>query len=150
MKNQKKEVWRIVAIAVVVLFAVVIMGGLLKAYYIKSSFVKPTHAQIDYATKIAAEKLQSIRVNSSAFQIQVGRKMRILHDDGAAKIIIQVSFYNNSTTHTYLVDVNSGKVFLHSETDIYGALGNRHNEYPHKKPSDIQGFYPRFFGQSKE
>ena len=160
MKNEKKEekqkfttsrnnfgqrFWRVVAIAVIVLFAVIIVGGLIKAHYIRSSFVKPTQTQIDYATKIATEKLQAAGVNLSAFQIQVGRKMRILHDDGATKTIIQVSFYNNATTHIYLVDVNSGKVLLHSETNIYSALENRHKENRHEKSWHMFDFYPRFF-----
>ena len=143
--NYGQRFWRVVAIAVIVLFAVIIAVGLIKAHYIKSSFIKPTQAQIDYATKIAAEKLQSTGGNASAFQIQVGRKMRMLHDDGAAKTIIQVSFYNNATTHIYLVDVNSGKVLLHSETDIYSTFGNRHKENRREKLGYLFDFYPRFF-----
>ena len=101
-----KRFWRILAVAVVVLFAVIIAGGLIKAHYIRSSFIKPTQNQINYATKIATEELQSTGRNASAFQFQVGRKMRKLHDDATTKTIIQVSFYNNATTHIYLVDIN--------------------------------------------
>ena len=138
MKNQKNEekqkfmaahkihgqrIWKIVAIAVIVVFVLLILGGLIKAYYFRSSLIKPTQAQIDYATKIATEKLQSMGVNSSAFQIEVGRKMRRLHQEGTERTIMQVSFYNNVTSHTYLIDVNTGEVLLHSETDTYIAFG---------------------------
>ena len=126
MKNQKKEqkqkIWKIVAIAMIVVFAALLAGGLIKAHYIKSSFVKPTQTQIDYATKIAAEKLQSMGGNVSSFQIQAGRRMRILHDNGITRTIMQVSFYNNATTHTYLVDIDSGEILSHSETDTYIKL----------------------------
>ena len=118
-----KKIWKITAIAVVVLFAVIILGALIKANYIRSSFVKPTQAQINYATKIATEKLQSMGGNASAFHIQAGGRMRRLHDDGAARTTMQVSFYNNSTTHTYLIDVNSGEILLHSQTDTYIVFG---------------------------
>ena len=117
----KQKIWKVTAIAVVVLFVLLIAGGLIKAHYIRSSFIKPTQAQIDYTTKIATEKLQSMGINSSAFEIQAGRKMRILHENGIAKTIIQVSFYNDATTHTYLIDVNLGEILLHSETHTYGA-----------------------------
>ena len=124
MKKQKKEekqkiIWKIVAIAVIAIFGVLIIGGLIKAHYIRSSFVKPTQAQIDYAAKIATEKLQSMGENVSAFQIQTGKRMRTHKENGVSRTIIQVSFSNNSTTHIYLVDVNSGEVLLHSETETF-------------------------------
>ena len=136
-----KRIWKIIAIAVIAIFALIIAGGLIKAHYIRSSFVKPTQAQIDYAAKIATEKLQSSGGNSSMFQIQVGRKMRRLHEDGINMTIIQVSFNNKVTSHTYLIDVNSGKVLLHSQTDMYIAFGE------HQKKSRYGDH--KFFGYDK-
>ena len=138
MKNKKEEkqiaskqkIWKTVSIAVIILFAVIIAGGLIKAFYIRSSFVKPTNEQIDYATKIATEKLKSMHVNASMFQIHADR-MRRMRDDGKTRGIMQVSFYNNSTMHTFLVDVNSGEVLLHSETDTYGTWMNRKTSSHH-------------------
>lgn len=124
-----KMAWKITAIALIAAFALLIAGGLIKAHYIRSSFIKPTQSQIDYAAKIATGKLQSMAVNASEFQIQVGSRMRKLRDDGAPRTIIQVSFYNKATTHTYLIDVNSGEILLHSETDIYKAFGEYRKEH---------------------
>ena len=135
--NFGQRVWRIAAIAVVVVFAVLMVGGLIKAHYIRSSFAKPTQAQIDYATKIATEKLKSSGGNSSMFQIRVGSRMRRLHEDGANRTIIQVSFNNNVASHTYLIDVNTGEVLLHSETDTYIAFG----EHKKKRYHDDREFF---------
>ena len=151
MKNKKNEekkkyIWKKVAIGVTAIFALVIIIGLIKAYYIRSSLIKPTQAQIDYAEKIATQKLQSMGIDSSAFQIQVGRKMRILHNNGIARNIMQVAFYNNSTTHTYLVDVNSGEILLQTETDLYGTLANN-KMYDHRESSHPWMEYPKFFRQ---
>ena len=141
-KNKPNQrIWKGISIAVIILFAIIIIGGLIKAFYIRSSFIKPTQTQIDYATKIATEKLQSSGGNSSMFQIQVGRKMRRLHEDGINMTIMQVSFNNNVTSHTYLIDVNSGKVLLHSQTDTYIAFGE------HQKKSRYGGH--KFFGYDK-
>ena len=141
MKKQKQKngnrIWKIVAIAVIAVFAVLIIGGIIKAHYIRSSFVKPTQVQIDYAAKIATEKLQSMGENASAFQIQTGKRMRTHKENGVSRTIIQVSFSNNSTTHIYLVDVNSGEVLLHSETNIYIAFG----EHQKKRFGDEHFFY---------
>ena len=125
------------AIAVIIIFALFLAGGLIKAMYIRNSFVKPAQAQIDYATKIAREKLQSTGVNSSAFQVQTGRMMRTMHDNMGTKTMLQVSFYSNSTTHTYLVDVGSGKIILHSETDLYVPL----DRYKARREPGMFGFY---------
>lgn len=144
MKNKEKEekqdsknkstqkVWKVISISVIILFVILIIGGLIKAFYIRSSFVKPTREQVDFATKIATEKLQSMHVNSSMFQVHADR-MRKMHDDGEGKTrgMMQVSFYNNSTMHTFLVDVNSGEVLLHSETDVYGSWMN-HKQSNHR------------------
>lgn len=130
--NKGQRILKAVAIAVIVVFALVIIGGLIKVYYLKASFIKPTQAQVDYATKIAAAKLQSAGENASAFQVHVGRGMRKIHDGETARTLMQVAFNNNVTSHAYLIDMNTGEVILHSETDIYGTwtsnkMHNRHD-----------------------
>jgi len=127
-------VWKIVAIAVVGIFAVLIIMGLIKAHNIKSSFAAPTNAQIDLAKNLAIEKFESIGGNPSAFQIRVEDRMRRPRDDTTNTTILQVVFYNDTTTHLFLVDVNSGKVIMHSETEMYEKLPSsgemQHNERP--------------------
>lgn len=118
--HRKYRIWKIVAIAVVIIFAVFVVGSIIKVNQIKSSFVKPTQEQIDYATQIATEKLTSIGVNASEFQIKVGERMPKLHK-GVERNIMQVLFYNNSTTHVYLVDVKSGEIISHSATEVYDS-----------------------------
>lgn len=129
---QGKRIWKITAIAVIVVFALLMAGSLIKVYYFRSSFIQPTQAQIDYATKIATEKLKSSGGNLSMFQIHVGSRMRRSHEDGGNITILQVSFINNATSHIFLIDVISGKILLHSETEIYGTWAehktyNKHN-----------------------
>ena len=129
--NGKQKIWKIVAISVIAAFAVLVIIGIIKAHYIKSSFVKPTSAQISYATKIASDKLKSTGADVSSFQVQAGRKMHIMHDNGVSRTTIPVSFYNNSATHTYIIDINSGEVLLHSETNMHIPFGERQNKYPY-------------------
>jgi len=162
MKSQKKEerqkyIWKRIAIAVTAVFALLLIVGVMKAFYIKSSLIKPTQVQMDYATKIAAGRLQSSGANTSTFQIHVGERMHKVHDKfndnkmdnkKSARTIIQVSFYNNSVSHTYLIDVNSGEIILHTETDLYGALAS-YKTYNHRNSDDSfhpRMEYPGFFG----
>ena len=128
-KKSSQKIWKIVSVSVIILFVVIIIGGLIKALYIKSSFVKPTQEQIDFAGKIATERMKSMHQNASMFQMRTNM-MRKMHEDGKTRGMMQVSFYNNSTMHTFLVDVNSGEVLLHSETDVYGSWMNN-QKYSH-------------------
>jgi len=141
---QRPGIWKILAIGVIVLFAVFIIGGLIKAHHIRSSFKKPTQEQIDYATQIATEKLQALGGNVSAFQIQVGKGMRRMPDEENNRTIIQVSFENKDTMHLFLVDVNSGELLLHSQTDIYVTLNQRDDKRHFEQPMAPEEDYPRF------
>lgn len=129
---RREKVWKITAIAIIVIFILLVAGGLIKAYYFKSSLIKPTQAQIDYATKIAAEKLKSTGVNSSMLQAYTGSRMRRMHEDWDNMTIMQVSFNNNSASYTYIIDINSGKILLHSETYTYVPFW----EHPRKRHAE--------------
>jgi hypothetical protein len=117
-KQKNNRIWKFVAIAVVVVFIGFIISGLIKAHQIRESFVVPTKTQMDYADKIAKEKLTAMIGNISGYQIQTSQRMRIFQD-GKERTIIQVAFQKNATTHTFLVDVSTGEVLLHTQTDIY-------------------------------
>ena len=123
-EHKKMKAWKIVSVIVIMMFILVVIGGLIKAYHFKSSFAKPTQAQVDDAEKIAAKQMQSSGANVSAFQMHAGNKMRKFSDDGVSRNIIDVLFSSNSTMHNYLIDLNSGTVLLHSETDFYGKWSN--------------------------
>lgn len=140
-----KNVWKIVAISVIIVFAAFLIVGFFKAHHIKSSFVRPTQAQIDYTKGVAADKLQSAGVNVSGFQVEVIDRMPRQQNDGVRNII-QVSFRNDSITHVYLVDVDSGEVLLHSETEFFGSFGDERKPLRHEGPSSFNIFplMPKF------
>ena len=142
-KDKGQRIWKITAIAVVVIFLLIVTGVLIKIYHYKSSFEKPSQAQIDEATKIAAKMLQSTGSTPSTFQIHAGSRIKRFYDNGVSRSIIQVSFINNSTSHIYLIDVNSGEVLLHSETDTYGAFAN-HQMYERHGAWHTSMEYPMF------
>jgi hypothetical protein len=131
----KLGIWKIIAIIVVLIFAFFIIGGIIKSYHFRSSFVKPTQEQIDYSTKIAIEKLTSLGFNPSDYQIHVANMMRRNYekDDKNKDNIIQVAFYNNQSSHTFIIDVTSGEVLIHSQNDIYKQM-------PAPRNNDHRGF----------
>ena len=128
---KKHGIRKVVAILVVIIFVLLIVGGLIKAHYIRKSFAKPTQQQVDSAAKIAKESLKSEGMDPAMFQMQSGSRLRVVKDErGVQKLIMQISFYNNSANHVYLIDVNSGKILLRSETDFYEPLDRQNREMP--------------------
>lgn len=118
-KKLKIKIWKIVAIAVIAIFAILLIKGFMRAHDMRAAFIKPTQAQINTATKIAAEKLESIGGNASLFEIRAGEMMRRHPDKRFNGEIMQISFYNDETMHIFLVDMSTEKAILHSQTDIY-------------------------------
>jgi|GEM_PF-3865429 len=118
-------VWKIVAIVVIVAFALLIIGGALKARHFKESFVKPTQAQVESAETIATAKLLSLGLNASDYNISAADRMPSIDREGKKQSILQVTFYSSKTTHMFLVDMNSGEVLQHVQTDVYGDFENR-------------------------
>ncbi len=143
--NNPTRVWKIVAISFIVIFVLFVFVGLIKSHNIKSSFVKPSQDQIELAKRIAAEKLQSANINASTFQITVGERGQKHRDN---KVILQVVFYNDTTTHAYLVDLDSGKVILHSETEIFEKISDPRKPYlpyPNERVGGSWRPLPTFF-----
>jgi hypothetical protein len=128
--------WKTIAIIVVLIFAFFIVGGIIKSYHFRSSFVKPTQEQIDYSTKIATDKLKSLGFNPGDYQIHIANMMRKTDEkiDGPNKDnIIQIAFFNNQSSHTFIIDVTSGEVLIHSQNDIYKQM-------PKPRNNDHRGF----------
>ncbi len=63
--------------------------------------------------------------------------------DGSSQNIIQVSFNKNMTTHTYVIDIDSGEVIMHSQTDIYKELGKPKGRECDKGDSKCGNLPPR-------
>jgi hypothetical protein len=135
------HLWKTVAIMMIIAFAVLIIGSAIKAYHFRSSFMRPSESQIEYAKTVAIQKLQSMGINPADYQTRTPDEMRIIPTEGVKRSVLQVSFHNKETAHTFLVDVNSGDILLHTETDVYIPLGNERN------PSEPPGlFHPGKFG----
>lgn len=119
--------WKMAAIAMILVFVIIIISGVIRVNKIRPSFEMPTQEQNDIALQLAGEKLNELGLNASDFKAEVGQIMRMpekkegkyWHRDEQKKQILQVAFSNNSTTHTFLVDINSSMVLLHSQTDFY-------------------------------
>jgi hypothetical protein len=134
-KSQKPaNLWKIAAIVVILVFGLLMVGAAIKAYHFRSSFVRPTEAQIEYAKAIAVEKLLEEGENASSFDIYTADRMPSIVAGGTKRSILEVTLYNDAVMHTYLVDANSGEVLLHTKTEAYVLFGPEDNLSRHPRP----------------
>lgn len=120
--KMRSNVFKIIAIVVVALFALILVGGLIKMYRFHSGFSAMSQQQAETAKAVAMQDLQSRGKDAAAYEIQVMPKIRKMGGAGNGLSVAQVSFHNPQTMESYLIDIDSGRILMHSETDYYDGL----------------------------
>jgi len=119
--NQSRKpniIWKVIAIIFIAIFALFLIWGFIRANHFKASFARPTQDQSDYAIKVAKEKMDSLGIDSSLLQSRASDRMPKPRGEKDRKVL-QVSFFNDTTTHSFLVDLDTGEAILHSQTEIF-------------------------------
>lgn len=123
-QNLSYSKWKVVSIAVIVLFALFVVVGIIKAYHFRQPFTQATQSQAAHAKGIAIKKLQSMGENASNYEIRAAEKIRKFRMGNNSRSIMQVLFYSNKTMHVFLIDLESDELILHSKTEIYKEIGS--------------------------
>jgi len=118
MKNNK-NVFKIIATVFVILFGLILVGGVIKMYSHQSSFTKMDPAQIETAKNMAIKQLELQGKNSSDYEVKVLPQLRKMHKDNTTESMVEVSFFGPKETQFYLIDLNSKQVMMHSYTEFY-------------------------------
>ncbi|MBN1544900.1 hypothetical protein JW898_05575 [Candidatus Woesearchaeota archaeon] len=126
--NKKSRVWKIVAISMVILFILIIAGGIIKLQRAKASFAAATPEQKSTAEAAVTKDLEARGLNASEYSIEVvGRVMR-MKEAGKYRNLMQAFADSNASRHSYLIDMDSGVIMLHSQTETYGWMAEIHNK----------------------
>lgn len=128
--------WKGISIAFIALFCVILVFGIVRWQHFKPHHIAAQQSQIGLATKAVSDDLSSAGYNLSDYKIQVADSIRGFARDRQNENIIQVSLFGDSKMHQYLVDADSGKIIMHSETTFYDGMGNMSMNMP--KP---RGFF---------
>lgn len=131
--KQKMNIWKIIAVVFIVLFCAALIGGLFRISHPRSPFMAPTQEQIDSAKAIVAQELAKEGDDINNYEVIVsnrigkfnginigvhpGQSGRKIPPETRAEKIIHISLHGNSTSHFYLVDIDSEKVIMHSFTE---------------------------------
>lgn len=121
---KRLNIWKIVAIAVIFLFAGTLLFSLVKLHRFRQTLVDPTGPQVDAAKALALQDLESRGLNTSEYSIKVSPKVRGIRDAGEDKNIIQVFAEANASRHSYLIDTENDMILLHSQTEVYGWMAD--------------------------
>ncbi|MBU2561736.1 MAG: hypothetical protein KKD17_05545 [Nanoarchaeota archaeon] len=122
--TKKRNVWKIVAIAMVVVFVLIVAGGIIKLHRFKASFAAATEEQTSSAEAAVMQDLESRGLNISEYTVRVSHKVIGMREGGDDRNIMQVFAEANSSRHSYLIDMDSGKIMLHSQTETYGWMAD--------------------------
>jgi hypothetical protein len=116
----------LMASSIVALLIIIIVVGLIKEHSTSSS-VRPTGSQILFAKAVIASALQSKGDNISNFRFSAAEKIRGVRENKEATL--QVFLNNDSARLTFIIDMNSGKILMRSETQLYENIEDLSNHY---------------------
>lgn len=114
MAKKKPRAWKLVAFAVVAIFILMIVVGLFRFY--RYTGPPATQEQIAAAEKIVAQDLEAKGLPLQDFHIDVSEKTRHIRKGETNHITIRVNANSETERHFYLIDVETGKIVLHSVT----------------------------------
>lgn len=117
--------WKGVALAFVAVFCIIIIFSLVRLYHFEPHRTAVQPSQVDLAEKAVAKELNNSGDSISNYNLQVSDMARGFSENDANKSIIQISLYDHSKRHLYLVDADSGQIVMHSETTFYGWMENQ-------------------------
>jgi cell division protein FtsB len=120
----KLNIWKIVALVVIALFAGTLIFGVIKLQRFKQTLVDPTDTQVESAKTLALQDIEKRGFNTSEYDIKVAPKVRGMSEAGENRNIIQVFAEANASRHNYLIDTDSGMILLHSQTETYGWMAD--------------------------
>ncbi len=122
-KNGKKKhnVRKVVLSVFAVLIILVLICGALKFLFFKESFIQPTALQVESAKSLVSESLQAKGDDISNYDIRFSERIKQSEDE-SDRNTLQVLLLGNSTSHSYLIDLDSGMIVMHMEKEIYGWM----------------------------
>ncbi len=130
-KRNKYQPVKIIASVVIGLFILIIIGGIIKIHSFKSSFQTLDEVQTELIKQIAIDDMTKQGKDITALKMQIMPKKHIDKRKEQARSIAQISFQNETETDFYLIDLNSEKIVMRSETDFDTSFAPMHEEKKH-------------------
>ena len=125
----KWNIWKIVAVVVVLVFALILAGGLLKLHKFKAEFTSATDAQIETARSLVTTDLQGRGLNATEYNITIPEKIRKMDKrmdrTGVQRTLLPANARSGTSKHDYIIDMDAGMIVMHSQTEAYGWMAEQ-------------------------
>ncbi len=137
--DSETKVWKIIAIVMMAAFLCMIVFGIIRAYEFRPHCRTAPQQKLDMAQRQVGIDLHNHNESIDTYkQFVFNRTQRIMQDD-TSKEVIQISLYNGSTIHYYLIDANTGQIVMHTETQYSGWMANMSMGMPERNMPMPQG-----------
>ena len=123
-KWQKPNFWKVVAVLCIVSFLLVVVHSVMR-FHEGSSFMKASEQQMALARQLVEDDLRAHNEVPSTFVITVSSRIRQQRETEPPVHHIQVTAQKNTTQHTYLVNIDTQDIELHTTTVISGQLAKK-------------------------
>lgn len=121
-KNTNKNYWKIISLVFIAVIAIIFIIGAFRIYHFKSSSQKTSVEDITLAKNIVSEYFSNKSINYSLENITVrGRKIRT---PDTKRIIVEASFNSDNKRESFLIDLESKKIIMHSYTESFVEFPN--------------------------
>jgi hypothetical protein len=114
-------VWKIIAIACIAIFAIIIIFGLVRQFHFQDSIKLATDADVNSARETVLNELMKSD-DASLYQIKVSDRIRYIRNNGTQKRIIEASASYGSIRHIFLIDADENKIVMHSQIESFGWM----------------------------
>ena len=134
-RKTRRNMLKIVSIIFILLFVSALVGVFINASR-APKFTEPTEEQAESAISIVSYELKAMSDSIENYEIAVTNRMMgfiegghgmrpvrspgcMMESSGCHRNNIQVAVRNGSTTHLYIVDLDSGKIVMRSSTEWF-------------------------------
>ncbi len=125
VRKSGRNIWKIFAIVVVIVFLLILAGGVMRLYKFKSEFTPATDAQIEAAKMLVTADLEARGINITDYDITVPDRIHDMDKKGTGRTMLPARAYSNSSKHDYMIDLEAGMIVMHSQTDTYGWMADQ-------------------------
>ena len=127
LKWKSGNLFKIISAVVVILFVLMVAGGVFKFFHYRSSFTTMNEAQIQSVQELVMQDMHTRGKNSTDYSIKVIPKIRMMKKNSISQSLVQVSLSNEQEHGFYLLDLNTNKILLYSETYMYEKINDECN-----------------------
>jgi hypothetical protein len=131
------HVWRGIAIAFIIIFALVIIGGLIRAHHFRSTFTKATVEEQQLAKDAALKDMTQRGENTTQYELRISDRTRLVKTGSTEKKIIELSFFTASVRYSYIIDVSSDEIVVSSRTEFHDNIDHSREVERNMPPPDI-------------